>query len=66
MNDRDSVVGVNQTAEAAPPRYAGPLALAQALSAFALTRGEDAAFTRDGPRADVEYRDLGLAAATGG
>ena len=47
------------------PRYDGPLELATALSRFALT---DAAtpFTRDGPRADVEYRDLGLAAATGG
>ncbi len=42
------------------PRYEGPLPLAQALSA---APGElsDAAFTRDGPRADVEYRDLGLA-----
>jgi uncharacterized cupin superfamily protein len=48
------------------PRYPGPLALGQSLSAFALASGRDAAFTRDGPRADVEYRDLGLAAATGG
>ena len=47
-------------------RYAGPLALAQSLSAFALATGADAQFTRDGPRADVEHRDLGLAAATNG
>jgi mannose-6-phosphate isomerase-like protein (cupin superfamily) len=48
------------------PRYAGPLALARSLSAFALSSAADARFTRDGPRADVEYRDLGLAAATNG
>jgi mannose-6-phosphate isomerase-like protein (cupin superfamily) len=48
------------------PRYSGPLALAQALSAFAICDARDATFTRDGPRADVEYRDLGLRAATGG
>ncbi|HVO88519.1 MAG TPA: cupin domain-containing protein [Casimicrobiaceae bacterium] len=48
------------------PRYPGPLALAEAMSAFALSSAQDAKFTRDGPRADVEYRDLGLAAATGG
>jgi mannose-6-phosphate isomerase-like protein (cupin superfamily) len=52
--------------EDAAPRYAGPLELAQAMSAFALHSGKDAQFTRDGPRADVEYRDLGLAAATQG
>jgi uncharacterized cupin superfamily protein len=49
-----------------PPRYEGPLPLAQSLSALALATASDAHFTRDGPRADVEYRDLGLAAATGG
>ena len=48
------------------PRYDGPLSLAQSLSAFAIASGESAQFTRDGPRADVEYRDLGLAAATNG
>ncbi len=48
------------------PRYEGPLPLAQALSALSLVELSDAAFTRDGPRADVEYRDLGLAMATGG
>jgi mannose-6-phosphate isomerase-like protein (cupin superfamily) len=48
------------------PRYPGPLPLAEALSRLHLAAPSDAAFTRDGPRADVEYRDLGLAAATGG
>ena len=47
------------------PRYAGPLALAAALSQFSLSDASTP-FTRDGPRADVEYRDLGLAAASGG
>ena len=46
-----------------PPRYAGPLALAQALSVLAKGNAE---FTRDGPRADVEYRDLGWADASEG
>ncbi len=48
------------------PRYPGPLPLAEALTALNLAEASDAAFSRDGPRADVEYRDLGLAAATGG
>ena len=48
------------------PRYLGPLPLAQSLSAPAVATAADAQFTRDGPRADVEYRDLGLAAATDG
>jgi uncharacterized cupin superfamily protein len=47
-----------------PMTYAGPLALAKAHSQLRLTEDQD--FTRDGPRADVEYRDLGLAAASGG
>ncbi|MGH8712501.1 MAG: cupin domain-containing protein [Casimicrobiaceae bacterium] len=46
-----------------PPRYDGPRMLAQAWTRLAES-GE--AFTRDGPRADVEYRDLGWAAASGG
>jgi uncharacterized RmlC-like cupin family protein len=46
-----------------PPRYDGPRMLSQALTCLA--RSEDA-FTRDGPRADIEYRDLGWAAASGG
>ena len=50
----------------AAARYAGPLELAQSLSAFALASAAGAQFTRDGPRADAEYRDLGLAAATDG
>jgi mannose-6-phosphate isomerase-like protein (cupin superfamily) len=52
--------------DAPAPRYAGPLALAESLSRFALATAATARFTRDGPRADVEYRDLGLAAATDG
>ena len=47
-------------------RYGGPLALAEALSSLALAEGDSAPFEREGLRADVEYRDLGLAAATGG
>lgn len=47
-----------------PMSYAGPLDLAHAHSRLKLT--SDEAFTRDGPRADVEYRDLGLSAASGG
>ena len=48
------------------PRYEGPLPLPEALSALSLVELSDAGFTRDGPRSDVEYRDLGLAKATGG
>ena len=48
------------------PSYSGPLSLDAARSLLLLTQCSDDAFTRDGPRADVEYRDLGLAAATGG
>jgi len=47
-------------------RYDGPLALAQSLTAFARSTAADAGWNREGLRADVEYRDLGLAAATGG
>jgi mannose-6-phosphate isomerase-like protein (cupin superfamily) len=47
-------------------RYAGPLPLAQALSALALDEAAGASFEREGLRADVEYRDLGLARATAG
>ena len=46
--------------------FEGPLPLASALSALALVPFREDGFTRDGPRADVEYRDLGLSAATGG
>lgn len=47
---------------ASSPNYSGPLTLGQARSLLALAECSDAAFTRDGPRADAEYRDLGLAA----
>ncbi|MFW6028385.1 MAG: cupin domain-containing protein [bacterium] len=50
----------------AVPRYEGPLELSTALSALAVDDPSVAAFTRDGPRADVEYRELCLAKATGG
>ncbi len=50
----------------AKPLYSGPLALDAAQSKLNLVEWSDDGFTRDGPRADVEYRDLGLAAATGG
>jgi mannose-6-phosphate isomerase-like protein (cupin superfamily) len=47
--------------------YPGPLSLADAKTALNLSKPlNDTAFHRDGPRANVEYRDLGLAAATGG
>jgi mannose-6-phosphate isomerase-like protein (cupin superfamily) len=49
-----------------PPRYEGPRALAQALSAFARMSAKDARWSREGLRDDSEYRDLGLAAATKG
>ena len=48
------------------PRYDGPRALAEALSALARNSAEDARWDREGLRTDAEYRDLGLAAATGG
>ena len=46
--------------------YDGPLTLSTARSRLNLLPFREEDFTRDGPRADVEYRDLGLAAATGG
>ena len=48
------------------PRYDGPRELAQSLTAFARANEEGATWNREGLRADSEYRDLGLAAATGG
>lgn len=53
------------SSDARQPHYAGPLSIANAITALSLVEA-DAPFTRDGPRADVEYRDLGLAKATGG
>ena len=47
-------------------RYPGPLSLAAAKSKLLLTPLEDGRFQRDGPRANVEYRDLGMAEATDG
>jgi uncharacterized cupin superfamily protein len=48
------------------PSYPGPKKLDNALSAMRIERAKDARFEREGLRADSEYRDLGLAAATGG
>ena len=48
------------------PTYPGPKKLSNALSAMRIERAKDARFDREGLRADSEYRDLGLAAATGG
>ena len=47
-------------------QYQGPLPLAEAKSKLVLTPLEDNRFQRDGPRANAEYRDLGMAEATGG
>jgi mannose-6-phosphate isomerase-like protein (cupin superfamily) len=55
------------TAENRTPRYAGPLKLSEAKTNLKLSKPlNDESFTRDGPRPFVEYRDLGLAEATGG
>ena len=57
---------MNQPADLPPTRYPDPLDLQHALSRLHLADVSDDSFTRDGPRADVEYRDLGLSAATNG
>ena len=49
-----------------PMHYPGPLDLAHAHTKLNHVVKSEEAFTRDGPRADNEYRDLGLAAASGG
>ena len=49
-----------------PMSYPGPLDLPHAHTKLNHVVKSDEAFTRDGPRADNEYRDLGLAAASGG
>src|SRR5437763_15737093 len=49
-----------------PMRYQGPLDLAHAHTTLNHVPASEESFTRDGPRADKEYRDLGLAAASGG
>ena len=48
------------------PRYDGPRVLAQSLTKFARMSAPEATWNREGLREDSEYRDLGLAAATGG
>ena len=52
--------------QASHPSYEGPLELSSARSKFKLLPLSDADFTTDGPRADAEYRDLGLDFATDG
>lgn len=52
--------------QTSPPLYDGPLELSSAPCTFSVLPFDDADFTRDGPRADVEYRDLGLDRASGG
>ena len=47
-------------------QYPGPLSLTGAKTKLNVSRLTEDAFHREGPRANVEYRDLGLAAATGG
>jgi len=47
-------------------RYPGPLSLAEAKSKLLLIPLEDSRFHRDCPRANVEYRDLGMADASDG
>jgi mannose-6-phosphate isomerase-like protein (cupin superfamily) len=54
------------TSPDAPPRYLGPRPLGSGLTQLLLSDGAAAVFTRDGPRADVEYRDLGWSKASGG
>ena len=50
----------------ADPRDDGPRDLARSLSGFARSTAKGATWNREGLRPDNEYRDLGLAAATGG
>jgi len=50
----------------AETNYPGPLPLSSAKTKLMVTPLEEGRFTREGPRAFVEYRDLGLAEATGG
>ena len=47
-------------------RYAGPRTQAASPTKLSLARLEGARFHREGLRENFEYRDLGLAAATGG
>jgi mannose-6-phosphate isomerase-like protein (cupin superfamily) len=52
--------------EKEPMRYQGPLDLAQAHTKLKHVPASEEGFTREGPRADNEYRDLGLAEASDG
>ena len=54
------------TSPDAQPRYPGPRPPGSGLTQLLLCDGAGAAFTRDGPRADVEYRDLGWSKASHG
>jgi uncharacterized cupin superfamily protein len=47
-------------------RYPGPLTLDSARTKLSLATIDEAVFHREGLRQNFEYRDLGLAAATGG
>ncbi len=47
-------------------RYDGPRGLADAISAFSLVTMKDRPFKREAGKATTEYRDLGIAEATGG
>ena len=47
-------------------RYPGPLSIADAKTKFVLVPLADDRFQREGPRSNVEYRDLGMAEASGG
>lgn len=48
------------------PHYPGPLPFKEAKTKLVLAPLSDDAFHREGPRSNVEYRDLGLATATAG
>jgi mannose-6-phosphate isomerase-like protein (cupin superfamily) len=54
------------TSADARPRYPGPCPPGSGLTQLLLCDSAGAAFTRDGPRADVEYRDLGWSKASHG
>jgi hypothetical protein len=50
----------------AETRYSGPRRQDQSPTRLSLAKIETAQFHREGLRGNFEYRDLGLAAATGG
>ena len=51
---------------ASAPHYDGPLSASNARTRFSHVAYDESDFTREGPRADSEYRDLGLDQATSG